>query len=93
MTVAGEFRPPVDLADCRAEVQAFAILMERKLRANDHKSHWSGCTLTYLLQRLDDEVAELRAAKYSRARRAEECVDVANFAMMIADTAVALGKR
>lgn len=90
-------------ADLRPEVLAFALAMERKLRANDHKSHWRGCTLGYLRRRLRTEVRELLAAldacrrnqlvATDRERAAlagavtDEAADVANFCMMLADVA------
>jgi hypothetical protein len=47
--------------DCRPEVKAFAVLMEEKLRENDHKGGWTGgaCSVQYLLKRLIEEVAEV----------------------------------
>ncbi len=79
------------MGEVRREVQAFALLMEERLAANDHKSHWSGCTINYLLQRLCDESIELERAHMedatNGARIAHEAADVANFAMMVADVA------
>lgn len=46
----------------RKSVTWFADRMEKKLRANDHKGHWSGCTRVYLFRRLRTEVRELSAA-------------------------------
>ena len=43
----------------RPEVQAFAELMEQKLRENDHKGGWKECNLTYLSDRIKDETREL----------------------------------
>ena len=82
----------------RPEVERFAWAMEMKLRKNDHKGHWSGCTNAYLLRRLVGETEELRLAmlgpdgqKSLTVAEAEyiirEAADVANFAMMIADNA------
>lgn len=48
-----------DLGALRPEVRAFALLMEAKLRANDHKGGWKGDTTAALMQRLAEEVAEL----------------------------------
>lgn len=67
----------------------FVQVMERKLRANAHKGGWRACSDAYLLRRLGEEKAELVAAIRRGAARAEvlaEAADVANFAMMIADT-------
>ena len=69
--------------------------MEKKLQANDHKTHWSEMTLFQLGCRLEDENRELKEAlqdftwgdqKDTTALRGE-AVDVANFAMMIFDNA------
>ena len=88
----------------RKEVKEFAELMEEKLRENDYKGHWSGCSYAYLIQRLHEEVKELHEAlssfvigqsmprdlsgSYSIEQYGEvedECRDVSNIAMMIAD--------
>jgi hypothetical protein len=47
--------------ELRPEVAAFAQLMEAKLRENDHKGHWRGCTTAYLSRRCGNELEELRA--------------------------------
>jgi len=56
--------------------------MEKKLRENDYKKHWSNCDHQYLLNRLKEEVTELEKPMWDVI---EEAADVANFAMMIAD--------
>ena len=73
----------------RQEVIAFADAMETKLRANDWKSHWSGCTKQYLSMRLTQEREELRRAiaDGDADQIIAEAADVANFAMMLADNA------
>jgi len=45
--------------DCRPEVKAFAMVMEKKLLENDHKSGWKRMSLTALIGRLLEESAEL----------------------------------
>ena len=73
----------------RKEVMDFAELCEKKLRKNDYKPHWRGAALDYLRKRLSEEVNELRRAiddNTSVETVRDECADVANFAMMIADT-------
>ena len=65
--------------------------MERILRENDDKGGWGNASWRFLLGRLDEEVSELKAA-FERCDRnlrelIHEAVDVANFAMMIADNA------
>lgn len=81
--------PPV-----REEVKAFSELMEKKLQANDHKGGWHHCSLDYLTYRMREEQAELFQAltlyhrfpnEQTRVLVEDECSDVANFAMMIAD--------
>mgnify|MGYP000899229991 FL=1 len=79
----------------RPEVAKFAELMEQKLRANDHKGHWRGSSLSYLIARLREECGELIDAILYEEDSApghitEEAADVANFAMFIADAAGAL---
>lgn len=68
----------------------FAAYMEHKLRLNDHKPNWRTCSLGYLRERLSQELAELDEALAAGDPHLiyDECADVANFAMMIADTAV-----
>lgn len=73
----------------RPEVAAFAELMELTLRRNDHKPSWRADSAGQLLARLHDEVSELSACVECCAAHdlsaVSEAVDVANFAMMIAD--------
>ena len=73
----------------RPEVAAFAQEMERKLRANDHKEHWSALSRQRLFMRLTQERTELRRAceRGDPVEILAEAADVANFAMMIADNA------
>lgn len=78
----------------RPEVIAFAVAMERKLKANDHKGGWHSCGLPYLLRRIKQEVEELETLVCSTPRPPDqvcgEAADVGNFAMMIADVMEAL---
>lgn len=71
----------------REPVQWFAEEMERKLRANDDRDGWKVGRLDWLFDRLTEEVEELRVEVGRRAglHIIDECTDVANFAMMIAD--------
>lgn len=69
----------------RPEVLWFARKMEDKLAANDHKRHWSTCEPSVLLGYLKAEIRELEEALINRKDVVQECADVANFAMMIAD--------
>ncbi len=80
------------LEGVRPEVAAFALLMEKKLRENDHKGGWKDCDRPYLLRRLGQESRELQDAVLGHAPLivGDEAADVANFAMMLADVAGAL---
>ena len=72
----------------RQEVITFADAMEKKLKENDHKRGWRHMSLQYLSMRLTQEREELRRAveigDYNTVL--QEAADVANFAMMLADT-------
>ena len=76
----------------RKQVQRFAEEMEKVLAIHDNfKGGYQSCTNGYLYRRLMEESAELFQAIFEKdAMRGgknvvRECVDVANFAMMIAD--------
>jgi NTP pyrophosphatase (non-canonical NTP hydrolase) len=73
--------------EVRTELYQFVAMQEKKLKRNDHKLHWSNCTSEFLFGRLLDEVAELHKAMLTGvpSDTKDECVDIANFAMMIAD--------
>lgn len=81
---------------CRPEVMDFALLMERELRANDHKRGWKEDQSIDLARRVMEEAQELlevtphnqRLPEYypfDPTKVAEEAADVANMAMMVAD--------
>lgn len=87
------------------QVVKLADAMREKLLANAHKGSWQHVDVGYLLDRLNDEVAELeavcRAARNYQMRGKgedpdllmkvrQEAADVANFAMMVADVLGAL---
>jgi len=69
----------------RPELQKFVELMENKLKANDFKGGWQECKLEWLVVRLKQEVGELEEAIMCGKNITDEAIDVANFAMMIAD--------
>lgn len=75
--------------ELRKEVQWFAEQMEEKLRQNDYKGGWDKCSMQYLTMRLTQERKELNKLLKKKNKSSEditkECVDIANFAMMIAD--------
>lgn len=71
----------------RAEVEWFAVMMEKQLAANDHKPGWHRDSLESLLERAKEELSELDDAITSGEDPEviiREAADVANFAMMIA---------
>lgn len=84
--------------ELRAPLRRFAEEMERKLKANDHKGGWLGCSFKYLFDRMSAERRELhivvdkcleeqdpKVRNDLRRKAIEEAADVANFAMFIAD--------
>ena len=75
-------------AEVRPEVRAFALAMEERLRANDHKGGWRDLAVSYLMARLHEESAELDEVVRlggSPEQAKHDAADVANFAMMVAD--------
>ncbi|MEK6860817.1 MAG: hypothetical protein AABY07_02490 [Nanoarchaeota archaeon] len=70
----------------RLELQWFAEKMEQVLRKNDWKNGWKDMEGEEALERLEEELDELKAAMSSvRPNKiVEEATDVANFAMFIA---------
>lgn len=80
----------------RKEVKWFADEMEKILKKNDHKGGWEQEDLDYLFTCLKEEVKELRKKLpkdwlqwlYDSIENPKEiikeCVDIADFAMMIA---------
>jgi len=77
--------------DCRPEVRAFAVEMEKRLRKNDKKGGWRWCGTDWLLCRCVQELGELFSAidrnGYNSGPVVRECADAANFLMMLADNA------
>lgn len=76
----------------RNSVSWFAARMERKLQANDYKGGWQNMHIDVLMDSLLHEVHELQLAIESRENWIvrneniiDECADVSNYAMMIAD--------
>ena len=67
----------------RKEVKDFAMAMEEKLQKNDHRPHWRGDSIQYLLGRMNDEWNELGDALKGEGDPREELIDIANFAMML----------
>lgn len=73
----------------RREVALFALLMEKKLAANDHKPHWCYEEKEVLWAKLMAELYELQVELVKPHNDAEkialEAADLANFAMMLVD--------
>jgi NTP pyrophosphatase (non-canonical NTP hydrolase) len=70
----------------RPEVQAFALVMEERLKANNHKGGWKQCDGSWLLSRAFLECIELEdAVRNGEGDVLQEAADVANILMMIAD--------
>jgi hypothetical protein len=77
-----------DFESIRIPVLWFADQMELKLKDNDYKGGWDKCTGIYLMGKLLEETIELKNTldqKFDPKLVVEEAIDVANFAMMIAD--------
>lgn len=68
----------------RPAVLWFAEQMQAKLKKNAHKGGWETCSLGYLVARIENEIEEM-AATSTPEELLEECADVANFAMILAD--------
>ena len=77
-------------ADEQTAVLTFALRMHAKLNQNRHKGgrpNWLATRVEVLLDRLGEELFELQEAQRGGDAEAiaNECADVANFAMMISD--------
>ena len=78
------------MTELRRTVNGFAHEMEKKLRKFDQDrgmQGWEDAGYMYLFQRMDEEMIELLEAFESRdvEKIMSECIDVANFGMMIYD--------
>lgn len=73
--------------ELRPALAQFAGEMEAVLKQNDHKGGWKDCPMEYLRDRLHQEVRELDRALLDGDPKniTKECIDVANFAMMLRD--------
>ena len=83
-------KPSSDDLELRPVLEWFAGKMEAKLRDNDWKGGWHQDDVSRLLPLLKGEMQELEVSLSTRnpapaEEVAREAVDVANFAMMIAD--------
>lgn len=81
----------MDKSPTRQYVEDFSKTMEYKLSLNRHKGDregWLSSTISELIDRLYEEVEELKVAIAKKSHKnivKEEAADVANFCMMIAD--------
>lgn len=83
-------------ANPRAELLDFIQLMEIVLKQNDHKGGWGDYSEKVLFNQLVNEVFELHTEfivgnfknSYNDLNLIKECIDVANFAMMIVNKRV-----
>lgn len=73
--------------ELRYEVVMFALLMERKLRKNDHKTGWRELPIEALRRLMMVEIEEFNVARefFGLEEARKELVDIANFAMMLHD--------
>ena len=71
----------------REPLAEFALLMELKLRKNDHKTGWRELPIAAIVKLMDIERQELEVALdfLSTQEAMKECVDLANFAMILHD--------
>lgn len=73
----------------RPEVYKFALLMEARLKRNDHRGGWGNSKPGYFHERIQANLVDLgthRANSDWEAYR-RTCADIGNFAMMLADNA------
>jgi len=82
-------KTPVALPPWHFKLDSFIKAMRLKLQANNHKGGWDQYSLGALFQKLIEEVDELKAAIVNEPVEniALEAADIANYALMIADTA------
>ena len=81
----------VKRGDEQAALARFQAVMLEKLLVNSHKGGWAELSPSWLLQRIKGELGELREAVAGGDLNeiVREAADVANFAMFIADNALA----
>jgi len=74
----------------RKELAQFATRMEFTLQENDNKPHWSGSTQNYLHHALNRKNEKLQGAvcDNNHGQVIRHAVDLANYAMMLADNAI-----
>jgi NTP pyrophosphatase (non-canonical NTP hydrolase) len=67
-------------------LEFFRVIMAGKLRANRHKPHWDNLSNEKLLERIDEEVAELKEVvkKNHCSKISLEASDIALYCAMLA---------
>ena len=70
--------------EIRKEIKWFAECMEKVLRKNDDKGGWEQEGTEYLIDQMKDNFIQLERLPTNRII-IKCCVDIANYAMMIAD--------
>lgn len=80
-------RIPPELRGYEPEIAKFFDAMVFKLRRNAHKGKWETVPMPLAMDRLDDEMSELRAAvtNGSTIEVLLEAADVANMALIVAN--------
>lgn len=78
----------------RSEVGDFAVAMEKKLRKNDHKTGWKDQPIEAHIRLLKIEMMELEVALDFLTFNdvCNECVDIANFALIIRNKLMTQGR-
>lgn len=85
---------PLTAADLRPQVLAFALAMEERLRANDHKGGWLHMPNGTICSRIKQEHTEFLVALATKdpVQILHEAADVGNFYMMACQNNHALGE-
>lgn len=90
----------IEVSGIRAEVLAFAIDMERRLRENEYKAGWHHLDDAWFVIKLLEELGEIanmlvggNRDEYHLEDLINETADVGNIAMMLHDWAVRTAER
>lgn len=75
------------------KTKIFGLAMNEQLEANSHKHGWGDCSISWLLERAEEEFGEFKEAVVNRENVLHEAADVANFLMMICDNIGKLKKK
>jgi len=84
----GDGQASNDVMLYKTTTEHFRQAMLRKLYKHAHKGAWSTMSVAYLLERAKEELVEVHYAVAMRASSCvveNECADVANLLMMLAD--------